>query len=190
MGAVLAAPRGAGAQQPRRARLGYLSNSADVTALDAVFLGRLRELGYGDDQIVIRFSAGDDSRLPQLAAELVRSGVDGLATWGPAATSALQKDELTRAFDEIKASRVDALVVLGDPGVFWTYRKVIADTLAALRLPVMHTVPETVIAGGLMSYGPNYAETARRGAAHVDKIVRGARPEDLRLSSRCGSSWC
>jgi ABC-type uncharacterized transport system substrate-binding protein len=55
----------------------------------------------------------------------------------------------------------------------------IADTLAGFRLPAMHTNPETVIAGGLMSYGPNYAETARRGAAYVDKIIRGSRPEDL-----------
>ncbi|HKF65498.1 MAG TPA: ABC transporter substrate binding protein [Vicinamibacterales bacterium] len=92
LGAVLATPRGAEAQQPRRPRIGYLSNSADVTSLDAVFLGRLRELGYVDDQIVTRFSAGQDARLPQLAAELVRSSAEVLATWGPAATSALKKE--------------------------------------------------------------------------------------------------
>jgi len=88
-------------------------------------------------------------------------------------------DELVRAFDDIKASRVDALVVLGDPGVFWIHRKMIAETLAALRLPAMHTNPETVTVGGLMSYGPDLAETAKHGAAYVDKIIRGARPEDL-----------
>jgi len=44
----------------------------------------------------------------------------------------------------------------------------IADTLAGLRLPTMHTTPETVTVGGLMSYGPNFAETARRGATYVD----------------------
>src|SRR5262249_28169870 len=75
--------------------------------------------------------------------------------------------------------QVEGLVVLGDPGVFWIHRKMIADTLARIRLPAMHTNPETVIAGGLMSYGPNLRETARRGAAYVDKIIRGTRPQDL-----------
>jgi len=40
LGAVLVAPLAAAAQEPRRPRIGYLSNSADVTPLDAVFLGR------------------------------------------------------------------------------------------------------------------------------------------------------
>ena len=34
-------------------------------------------------------------------------------------------------------------------------------------------------AGGLMSYGPNYAALFRKAARHVDKILRGATPADL-----------
>jgi putative ABC transport system substrate-binding protein len=34
-------------------------------------------------------------------------------------------------------------------------------------------------AGGLLSYGPIYSENFQRAAAFVDKIFRGARPEDL-----------
>jgi putative ABC transport system substrate-binding protein len=34
-------------------------------------------------------------------------------------------------------------------------------------------------AGGLVSYGPNFRELYRRAAVFVDRILKGAKPEDL-----------
>jgi putative tryptophan/tyrosine transport system substrate-binding protein len=33
--------------------------------------------------------------------------------------------------------------------------------------------------GGLLSYGPNFADIFRRSASYVDRILRGAKPADL-----------
>jgi len=47
------------------------------------------------------------------------------------------------------------------------------------KLPAIYFVSSFVKAGGLMSYGPDIADTYRRAASHVDRILRGARPGDL-----------
>jgi putative ABC transport system substrate-binding protein len=60
-----------------------------------------------------------------------------------------------------------------------TNRVRISTLAAAARLPTMFGTREYVEAGGLMSYGPNFADLYRRTADFVDKILRGAKPGDL-----------
>jgi putative ABC transport system substrate-binding protein len=74
--------------------------------------------------------------------------------------------------------RADALFVLPDP-VTLQERRRIADLAAKHRLPAIYGFKEFVSAGGLMSYGTMQTDLYRRAAAHVDKILRGARPADV-----------
>jgi putative ABC transport system substrate-binding protein len=53
------------------------------------------------------------------------------------------------------------------------------ELAAKSRLPAIYSTSEFVDSGGLMSYAPNYNDQFRRAATYVDKILKGAKPEDL-----------
>jgi putative ABC transport system substrate-binding protein len=92
--------------------------------------------------------------------------------------AARNPDELDKAFAAIDKARVGALLVLSDP-IFILHRAQIVDLARMSRLPAMYGTREFAAAGGLMAYGPDYADLFRRAAFYVDKILRGARPADL-----------
>ena len=82
------------------------------------------------------------------------------------------------AFEAITKNRAQAL--LTNPGpVINTHQARIVEFAAKNRLPAMYAAPESVDAGGLMSYGPNPTDQYRRAAVYVDKILKGAKPADL-----------
>jgi putative ABC transport system substrate-binding protein len=47
------------------------------------------------------------------------------------------------------------------------------------NVPAVYAQSDAVKGGGLLSYGPDYADNWRRSAAYVDRILRGAKPVDL-----------
>jgi putative ABC transport system substrate-binding protein len=88
------------------------------------------------------------------------------------------QEEIEDALAAIVKERPGALLVLADR-LFLHHRTHIMDFAAQHRLPGVHAYRELVEAGGLMSYGPSYAEMHRRAATYVDKILKGAKPADL-----------
>ena len=87
-------------------------------------------------------------------------------------------EEIEDAFAAIVSERPGALLVLADR-LFLHHRASIMDFVAQQRLPGVHAYRELVEAGGLMSYGPSYADMHRRAATYVDKILKGEKPADL-----------
>ena len=87
-------------------------------------------------------------------------------------------DDFDGAFSALRTGRAEALTV-APSGVTFRYRNLIANLAQRNRLPSMFALREYVDAGGLMAYGPNYANGWRRAATFVDKILKGAKPGEL-----------
>jgi putative ABC transport system substrate-binding protein len=86
--------------------------------------------------------------------------------------------DFDRAFSDMTRARAGALTVLTSNMLLGERRRLV-DLAAKNRLPAVYTWREFVDAGGLMSYGADLADSFRRAATYVDKILKGARPGDL-----------
>jgi putative ABC transport system substrate-binding protein len=87
-------------------------------------------------------------------------------------------DELESAFKAAIKGKAGALLVLPTT-ILATRTRQIAEFAAKNRLPTMFATSHYVDAGGLMSYGPDFADLWRRAATYVDKILKGTKPADL-----------
>ena len=87
-------------------------------------------------------------------------------------------DEFERTFAAIASARAASLLVLPDP-LFSPYTARVTELAGQSRLPAMYGLREDAVAGGLLAYGPKYADLYRRAANYVDKILKGAKPADL-----------
>ncbi len=87
-------------------------------------------------------------------------------------------DDFERAFDAARMDGLDALITAPDATIFTNGAR-IAELAAQKHMPVVFDDRAYVDVGGLMSYGPNFADTWHRTAGYVDRILRGAKPADL-----------
>jgi len=83
-----------------------------------------------------------------------------------------------RAFAALNQDRPDGLYVSGSPLININQKRISGFALKS-RLPSAFGNKEAVDAGGLMSYGADIADSYRRIAYYVDKILKGAKPGDL-----------
>ena len=86
--------------------------------------------------------------------------------------------ELEPAISRLAQQRAGGFIILGD-SFFVQHAAQIAKLATRNRLPSIYTGAEYPEAGGLMSYGPSFADNFRRAAMYVDKILKGAKPGEL-----------
>jgi putative ABC transport system substrate-binding protein len=91
--------------------------------------------------------------------------------------------EIRRAADVAPAfqalgGQADALYVVIDQLTVANRTPILTFALSA-RLPTITSIRDFVKDGGLISYGPSYPDLFRHSADLVDKILRGAKPDDI-----------
>ena len=135
----------------------------------------LKELLPGLSRVAVLWNAANPYaanvfRETERAAQTLGIEVQSLEVRGP--------DDFDTAFDAATAKHPEGLITVEDP-LTVSNRQRIVDFAAASRLPAVHGVREFTQAGGLIAYGANLVDLARRAATYVDKILRGAKPADL-----------
>ena len=86
--------------------------------------------------------------------------------------------DFARSFEIASRTNAQGMIVLSN-ATFHAHRKQIVDLAAQFRLPAIYEHRDFVLAGGLMSYGPDLNSVFRRLASYVDRILKGEKPADL-----------
>ena len=86
--------------------------------------------------------------------------------------------DLNRAFATFIELKADALLVSLD-SFFLSRREQLVALAARHKIPVMYFARDFVLAGGLMNYGSDLADSYRQAGVYTGRILKGAKPVDL-----------
>ena len=86
--------------------------------------------------------------------------------------------DIEQSFDAASHWNADAMIV-GSDTVMQTHQDLVVKLAAAARMPAIYTFRDFVDAGGLVSYGVSLPDLYRRAADYVDRIFKGAKPDEL-----------
>ena len=86
--------------------------------------------------------------------------------------------EIERVVTAFAQSPNGGLIVTAS-GPAFVNRDLIITLAARHKLPAVYFERSFVIAGGLVSYGPDFSALYRKAAGYVDRILKGEKPADL-----------
>ncbi|MFZ0152331.1 MAG: ABC transporter substrate-binding protein [Xanthobacteraceae bacterium] len=92
--------------------------------------------------------------------------------------NASSASEIESAFEVVVGQRIGAVVVSGE-AFFLTQRNRLVELAAQHAIPTICGWREFPIAGGLMSYGADFAEPFRLLGGYAARILKGEKPADL-----------
>jgi ABC-type uncharacterized transport system substrate-binding protein len=138
-------------------------------------LGLLRELLPGITVITTLLNPNFPGAERQLRDAEAAAGALGLQL---IVLRASTEREIDAAFATMAQQGASALVVGGDPS-FVARREQIVALAARHAIPTIYPVRDFAVAGGLMSYGTDFADAYRQAGVYTGRIVRGEKPADL-----------
>jgi putative ABC transport system substrate-binding protein len=136
----------------------------------------LREVLPGLHELVVVVNAGNPTSMVE--ARDVQAAARALSLEVTAIEITRTEDLKPDTLSPVTAAASTALYAVSDPVILANRARINALADAA-RIPSIYAAREYVEAGGLMSYGPNYASLFARAGDFVDKILRGAKVGDL-----------
>ena len=155
---------------------GNITGISDVSAqLSPKRLELLKDLIPTLKQVAMLWNANDLGmtlrvRESEQAARALNLSVQALGVREP--------NDFSAAFATMIDRLPDGILMVSDSLTLLNRRRVF-EFSAAHRLPAIYEFEALVRDGGLMSYGPDQGGSAERGAALVDRILRGASPAEL-----------
>jgi putative ABC transport system substrate-binding protein len=144
-------------------------------AIGSKWVDVLHELAPTTTRVAVLTNTENSAEQGMDAAVKDAAAKKGLA----AVTLAAQKpDNLKSAIEDFGQAPGGGLIMI--PGISASSAmKLIIDLAARLHLPAVYPYRFFAEAGGLVSYGVDVLELARRAASHVDQILRGKKPSDI-----------
>jgi putative ABC transport system substrate-binding protein len=154
---------------------GNLTGLSGVTEIGGKQLQLLQELTPGKQVIAVLMNP--DTPYTRLALKEINSAAETTRT-RVQVLEARTADQVPLQLKAAITAGIGGLLVIADP-LTYSLRRQIADLSAKARLPTMCPGRDYVEEGGLMSYGFNRRQVYRRAAEYVDRILKGAKPNDL-----------
>lgn len=157
---------------------GNITGISDVAAeLAPKRLALLKEAAPKLERVAMLWNANDLGMMTRFEASAGAVKQLGLAVLS---FGVGEPNDFGDAFQAMEREKPDGLLMVADALTFLN-RKRVFDFAAEYRLPAIYASSAFAHDGGLMSYGPDEAETAEQGTDLVLRVLKGQRPSDLPL---------
>ena len=154
---------------------GVLTSNADLTgkrlALLAEMVPGLKRVGVLIDEAVLETCRQE---LEHTEAAAQKLGITLIRVF------AGNKIELDAAFERLAAEKAQAVITTLVTGRTGLEAEEI-ELVQKYRLPMIHSWELATRMGGLMSYGPDFADVYRRAGLYVARILKGAKPAEMAI---------